>query len=454
MGKREVMIINTAQAAKELFSDQGGVYIDRPQFHNFHTVLSSSAGTTIGTSPWDESCKRRRKAAATALNKANVQEYIPIVDRETLALIEDLYVQGKGGKIELDPHQYMARFALNTSLGVNYGMRLDSIGDDLLEEIITVEQGVSNVRSTTSSWSDYVPLLRKLPTGNKGVENAKSFRDRRDQYMNMLLQDLKDRIAKGTDVPCITGAILKDPEAKLTPIELSSICLSMVSAGLDTLGNTMLWGVGYLAKRPDIWEKAYEEVNNVYGGSVPDATEEASGYISGLYRECARYFSVLKLSLPRATITDSVYHGVKIPAGTTVFFNAWAIHHDEARYGDVANFRPERHVLEKEDAVHQPHYSFGIGRRMCVGVHLANREMYSAFAKLVYFFKLEPGEEDYDINPETACKNTYSLAATPKPFKMRFVPRDPDTIEQWIQDEKSRNDLKIASSISKKTPAA
>lgn len=33
--------------------------------------------------------------------------------------------------------------------------------------------------------------------------------------MNHLLNMLKDKIAKGEDKPCITGTILKDPEAKL-----------------------------------------------------------------------------------------------------------------------------------------------------------------------------------------------------------------------------------------------
>ena len=38
---------------------------------------------------------------------------------------------------------------------------------------------------------------------------------RRTKYMNTLLNMLKDKIAKGEDKPCITGNILKDPEAKL-----------------------------------------------------------------------------------------------------------------------------------------------------------------------------------------------------------------------------------------------
>jgi phenylacetate 2-hydroxylase len=38
--------------------------------------------------------------------------------------------------------------------------------------------------------------------------------------MNQLLNMLKDKIAKGEDKPCITGNILKDPEAKLNDSKL------------------------------------------------------------------------------------------------------------------------------------------------------------------------------------------------------------------------------------------
>jgi phenylacetate 2-hydroxylase len=343
----------------------------------------------------------------------------------------------------------MSRFALNTSLAVNYGCRFDGIDDQLLSEIIYVESNVSGVRSVTAAWSDYVPLLRYIPKGNT-VSHTEDIRRRRDKYMGLLLDDLKDSIKKGTDVPCITGNILKDPEVKLTPLELSSICLSMVSAGLDTLGNTMIWTVGFLAQHPQIWEKAYAEVNKVFDGAVPDCDTESVEYITAIYREALRYFSVLKLSLPRATIGESEYKGVVIPDGTTVFLNAWAVHHDESRYGDVDVFRPERFMEEKEDGSSQAHYSFGAGRRMCAGVHLANRELYSAISKLVYFFKLEEGDVPYGCDPAKDVHNTYALAHTPHKYKMRFVARDPEMLERWIQDEKGRNELKLAGSIGKK----
>ncbi|CAF4793228.1 unnamed protein product, partial [Rotaria sp. Silwood2] len=69
MGNKRVVVANSYDSIKELWLKNQSLLISRPMLYTFHTVVSSSHIFTIGTSPWDESCKRRRKAAATALNK-------------------------------------------------------------------------------------------------------------------------------------------------------------------------------------------------------------------------------------------------------------------------------------------------------------------------------------------------------------------------------------------------
>jgi phenylacetate 2-hydroxylase len=181
--------------------------------HTFHKVVSSSQGFTIGTSPWDDSCKRRRKAAGTALNRPAVQSYMPIIDLESTSSIRDILQDSQNGKRDIDPNPYFQRFALNTSLTLNYGIRIEgNVEDAMLKEIVLVEREVSNLRSTSNNWQDYIPLLQLWPSRNS---RAKLWRERRDAYMTKLLDMLKEKIANGTDKPCITGNVLKDPEAKL-----------------------------------------------------------------------------------------------------------------------------------------------------------------------------------------------------------------------------------------------
>lgn len=222
---QRVVVANTFESVKRLWINNQSALVSRPTYHTFHSVVSSSQGFTIGTSPWDDSLKIRRKVAATALNRPAVETYMPIVDLETNHIVKDIFKDGQAtDQAEINPRGYISRFALNTSLTLNYGLRIGgTINDELLNEVVTVEREIGNFRSTSHNWQDYVPLLRILPSSD---DKAKEMRSRRDKYMTYLLDRLRKRIAEGTDKPCITGNILKDPEAKLTESQSYSLSRS------------------------------------------------------------------------------------------------------------------------------------------------------------------------------------------------------------------------------------
>jgi phenylacetate 2-hydroxylase len=91
---------------------------------------------------------------------------------------------------------------------------MSSIDNAMLREIVAVEAGISRFRSTSNNWQDYLPILRYIPFSSK-IASAEEFRLRRDAYMDRLLSHLKTEIEEGTEISCITGNILKDPDANL-----------------------------------------------------------------------------------------------------------------------------------------------------------------------------------------------------------------------------------------------
>ena len=423
-GNKRVVVANSYKAVKELWIDHQSATISRPMFHTFHSVVSSSQGFTIGTSPWDESCKKRRKAAATALNRPAVQSYMPIVDLESRSSIRDMFLDSKGGSVEINPKAYFQRFALNTSLTLNYGTRMEGVDNSLLVEIVKVEAFISRFRSTSNNWQDYIPALRLFSSKNA---SADEYRVRRDNYMNKLLAQLKEDIAKGVDKSCITGNILKDPDAKLNDAEIRSIGLTMVSAGLDTVPANILQGLAFLtsSKGQDIQQKAYDAIMEVYqsGEEAWDAVlkEERIPYITALVKEVLRYYTVINMSLPRQSIKDITYDGIVIPAGTIMMQNSYAADFDDERFPDPYTFQPERYLDEKlaEGVSAIPHFAFGAGSRMCAGAFLAHRELVTAFTRLLVAFKLYPSET---MPPETdpLKYNAYPTALVAEP-KVSFL---------------------------------
>ncbi|KAH6678710.1 cytochrome P450 phenylacetate 2-hydroxylase-like protein [Halenospora varia] len=443
LGNRRIVFANSFDSVRHLWITNQSALISRPTLHTFHTVVSSSQGFTIGTSPWDESCKQRRKAAATALNRPSVQSYMPIIDLESNVSIKELLSDSDNGKKDIDPIAYFQRFALNTSLTLNYGSRLDGkIDDKLLQEICDVERAISNFRSTSNNWQDYIPMMRLLPTLNA---QPNEYRERRDKYLTFLLNKLKKQIEEGSDKPCITGNILKDPEAKLNENEIKSICLTMVSAGLDTVPGNLIMGIAYLSSEhgQEIQKRAYDEIMKVY----PDGDawekcvmEEKVPYVTAFVREVLRFFTVIPICLPRTSIKDIKYEDAVIPSGTTFYMNAWAADFDESHFKAANEFSIERY-LDNPEGSGTPHYAYGAGSRMCAGSHLANRELYTAFVRLITAFHIDPPKEakDRPILDALECNAIpTSLTTDPKPFKCGFRARDLQSLERWMGESEER----------------
>src|ERR1700710_513615 len=162
----------------------------------------------------------------------------------------------------------------------------------------------------------------------------------------------------------------------------------MVSAGLDTVPGNLIMGIAYLTSPhgQEIQKRAYEEILKVY----PDGdawerclVEEKVPYVTAFVREVLRFFTVIPICLPRTSIKDIKYEDAVIPAGTTFYMNAYAADYDETHFESPFEFNPDRYLSDESSSfTGTPHYGYGAGSRMCVGSHLANRELYTAFLRL------------------------------------------------------------------------
>lgn len=326
LGNVPVIVVNSAEAARKIFGQNSQALSSRPVFWTFHKVLSNTAGTTIGTSPFNDSLKRRRKGVASAVNKPSIATYISHLDVETKDFVKEGFEGGQAGKVGVDPMPMIQRLSLSLALTLNWGTRMGSRTDPMFDEITEVEEAISKFRSTTGNLQDYIPILRMNPF-SFGSKKAREMRNRRDVYLTRLNKDLDERMAKGTHKPCIQANIILDKEAALNKEELTSISLTMLSGGLDTVTTLVQWSVALLAQRPDIQKKAISEIRKYYSEKEPlcDAYDDQKcQYVVALVRECLRYYTVLRLALPRATVKDIVYEGKVIPAGSTIYLNAWA----------------------------------------------------------------------------------------------------------------------------------
>ncbi|KIW68404.1 hypothetical protein PV04_04355 [Phialophora macrospora] len=451
LGNTRAVVVNSFEDAKRMLIGNQTAVIDRPTLYTFHGVISTTQGFTIGSSPWDESCKNKRKAAGQALGRPAMRGYFDMFDLESYCIVRDLFRDSKNGELEISVRPYIQRYALNTTLTLCYGIRMDNVYDDMLREILHVGSAISLLRSASENYQDYVPIMRYFPNNEK-IRRSKELRDRRDRYLNFLLNKVRDMIKKGTDKPCISAAILKDEETKLSGVEVSSICLSLVSGGFETIPGTLTSCIGSLStKEGQIFQqRAYEDIMRYY----PDPAsvwansfqEERVPYVNAIIKEAARYYTVSAMSLPRKTVTEIEWDGAKIPAKTMILINAQAANHDVDHFGpDASVFNPERwlndeYVIrpsstrpEEKPGQGIQHFSFGAGSRACSGQFIASRLLYTALIRLLVCYKIvasdaEPPNTDYvDYNQFKSA-----LVAIPRDFKIKLVPRYDESVIQEV----------------------
>ena len=96
------------------------------------------------------------------------------------------------------------------------------------------------------------------------------------------------------------------------------------------------------------------------------------------------------------TFPDDQLDGMFLPKGSTVILNMWGLHHDPKRWHEPEHFKPERFAdfpalasvyAAASDGDRRDHFGYGAARRICPGIHLAERNLFVAVAKLLWAFE-------------------------------------------------------------------
>lgn len=138
-------------------------------------------------------------------------------------------------------------------------------------------------------------------------------------------------------------------------------------------------------------------------------------------------------AFPHATTADDEIDGMVIPKGSTVILNTWGMHHNPQLYPDHETFLPSRFAAWSLPASHytngregqHDHYGYGAGRRICPGLHLAERGLWLGIAKTLWGFDITPARDSrtgnhvpIDVDPAAGYHDGFLLA--PKDFQVEM----------------------------------
>ncbi|KAF2491902.1 cytochrome P450 [Lophium mytilinum] len=444
LGTKVMIVLSSDQAIKDLLDKRSAIYSSRPDMYLGQIV---SGGLRMLLMEYGETWRMIRKIVHNNLNIKAARTYVPYQDLENKAMLvgfldtPDLFIN------------HIRRYTNSLTTQMVFGFRTTSIDDPKLKQLFHGFEQFCEVTGTqTAALLDLFPFLRILPDFAVPLRKyAKNLHQKeRELYVGHWM-NVKKAIKKGTAKPCFCLDLVRaQDEEKFSDDLAGYVSGSLLEAGSDTTAATLVGFVQAMVLFPEVMKAAQEELDRVCGDRLPTMDDEPQlPYIRGCVKESMRWMPTDILGVPHAVIRDDEYMGYTIPKGAGVMWNVWAIHMDPKRHPEPRRFDPSRYAHDHQTAAEaasnanaaaRDHFVFGAGRRLCQGMHIAERSLFLAISRLLWAFDFQKARDENgnEITPD-ANDLTEGLFVLPKQFPARILPKTSDKVArvraEWAKME-------------------
>ncbi|XP_057519380.1 flavonoid 3'-monooxygenase CYP75B137-like isoform X2 [Amaranthus tricolor] len=241
-------------------------------------------------------------------------------------------------------------------------------------------QGVEKRMKKCAKWLDGIfekVIEQRLRNGGESKKD----------FLEVLLQMKDDFEGEGSD------------KVSFSMTHLKALLMDMVVGGTDTTSNTVELAMAEILNKPEVLKNIQQELDSVVGRDnvVEEHHTFKLPYLLAVMKEALRLHPVLPLLVPHCPSESCIIGGYTIPKGSRVFVNVWAIHRDPSIWSNPLEFDPDRFLNAKFDFSGNDfsYFPFSSGRRICVGIAMAERMVLYSLASLLHSFdwKLPEGEE-------------------------------------------------------------
>lgn len=197
----------------------------------------------------------------------------------------------------------------------------------------------------------------------------------------------------------------------------------LFSAGTDTTATTAEWAMAELIKNREVLKKVSEEIRReINGEPIKESRISQLPYLNACVKETLRLHPPVPFLLPHRALETCEVMDYTILKDSEVFVNVWAIGRDPNFWDDPLAFKPERFIGSSVDfRGHDYEFlPFGAGRRSCLGLPMASRQVPLILASLIHNFDwFLPNYEDpsnLDMNEKfgLTLQKERSLLVVPK----------------------------------------
>ncbi|KAF7365866.1 Cytochrome P450 [Mycena venus] len=299
-------------------------------------------------------------------------------------------------------------------MSITYGIDVLPMNDPYLKLVRESMHGmaVGGVPGKYLVASNAFPILKYIPTWFPGAgfkRAAKKWGAITRQSVRVPFEEAKRMIATGKSQASYVSKLLSlggDPsEISYSEDAIRDTAGSIFNAGSQTTVASLGTFALAMLLHPEIQERAQLEIDSVVGcDRLPTFDDKpALSYITALVKEVLRWNPPVPLGIPHFVAVEDEYRGYRIPAGSIVLGNSWAILHDDALYPAPLEFRPERFLAvgQAQGSNPDPISAFGYGRRACPGKFMAMDQLWITVVSILAAFDITTavGDDGKVIEP-------------------------------------------------------
>ncbi|XP_063532120.1 cytochrome P450 4V2-like [Cydia strobilella] len=341
----------------------------------------------------------RRKILAPIFSIKNLNCFVPIFAEQSEIMVQQL--EREAGNGDFSFWKYITTYTFDaickTSLGVDLNSQQQS--DHPFLEAFEITLHLMSER-LSCPWL-YLDCIYERLT------RYKTFVPKRD-LMFQFVDELIKKKRKELSTRDSDGAKSNKPEMRTflemliessggpqgyTELELREEVLVIILAGTDTSAVGAAYTAVMMSRYPEVQEKVYQELQEVFGDSDRPATVQdlpRLKYLEAVIKETLRTYPAVPVVVREVLNDVELPTGTKLVNGVGILINFCAMHRNPAYWGEDADvFRPER-FLEgplKHPAQFMP---FSYSLRNCVGSTYAMMSMKTVLSALIRRYRLLP----------------------------------------------------------------
>nr|UIK22909.1 cytochrome P450 [Trichoderma rhododendri] len=439
LGPRNVVVLNDASLVYELFVKRATSFSERPPMYIGQNHIMPEGKHSYSLFMRNDYANRLRSIAKHTVVGSGLNNIAPMHKAAGTRLVYDLLKSGDDWAEHLKPWSLATPVAMMS--GASIQTYVEDFGKKWIDDYNLSQQLWVELLSPISPPVDLFPILRWVPAifseWKRKAPIARKYL--LDAYDGLIFQSKKAMKSEGGSLSslAIIPKLLRQSADTFTNDEGMDMVMFMGGLFDAAVGSSMMSFhtlIFALAAHPEFQRKAQAEVDSVFGvEQLPDKIElDKLPYLNACVTEAQRWrplgaYFMSQFGLPRENLVEEEVMGYRIPKGSSVVINQWSIHHDPKFYDEPARYNPERYyqnpVGAKEGVSQQgrkPIYTFGAGRKECLGKDYYFQNTRVAASQVLWAFDIVP-DGPLDSDPQVSF--TPAVVMMPLPFKVKFVPR-------------------------------